>query len=613
MINLTNIFIPLLSPVISIILFLGLFFIGKIFLRFLNLDSIIKQVSNPLFQYPLVGSIFLTFLLFPLVIFNLFDNFILLKTISIILLISGLFFLIKNFPQKNYTYFKKRNLNTEIILFVLFFLGYFLLSLGPITNADSLDYHIGVPLNIVNTGEYPAFKFWIHFNKSGSGEILNTLGLFLKAEQFPSLIQYSGILSIGGLLLKKINKQKNFSVFLLIFLSCPVLIFLISSAKVQLNFVASSCLIFSLVFFGNKKNLTNFNFLLFLNIFLMSAVNAKFSFALSSFLIWTYIFYFCLKYKNLKSFIFSTALVFIFTLLPRIIWRMDVYELDIIQSLLSPIPTNIYGYKQLYDSVASCGYHGCLPYWLVFPKSLNEITEALGFGSLIILFISLNKKNFPYLPISLFLIQIILSKIFGQNNARWFLEPMIWGTLIVKYYRPRESFIFKIYSKVIILQSIVILGIIYYGVVTISIGSLSFELRDKVMTKTANGYNLFKWSNSKLKPDDVVISTHRSFALSNTKTIPGDLFNYIEISSPKAINHYNEIKNLKPTHILFYDNKKNYNKFEKCLGKLLFFKIDAGKISSRNPFNRNQKTYPGFIYEFDYKKLPYCLIDKSAN
>ena len=66
---------------------------------------------------------------------------------------------------------------------------------------------------------------------------------------------------------------------------------------------------------------------------------------------------------------------------------------------------------------------------------------------------------------------------------------------------------------------------------------------------------------------------------------------------------------MKPTHILFYNDKKNYNKLEKCIGKLLHYKKNVGKFTARNPFNKQQKYYDGYIYEFNNKKLPNCIYD----
>ena len=44
---------------------------------------------------------------------------------------------------------------------------------------------------------------------------------------------------------------------------------------------------------------------------------------------------------------------------------------------------------------------------------------------------------------------------------------------------------------------------ILFGIFSLTKGVISEDLRNKVLSNSANGYSLFKWSNSKLKNDDV--------------------------------------------------------------------------------------------------------------
>ena len=72
--------------------------------------------------------------------------------------------------------------------------------------------------------------------------------------------------------------------------------------------------------------------------------------------------------------------------------------------------------------------------------------------------------------------------------------------------------------------------------------------------------------------------------------------------------YYKEIKKLKFNYILFYKDKKNFDKFENCIGKKVFYKKDVASKGSRNPFNRDKMYYDGYLYEFKFSKLPECLI-----
>ena len=607
MVNFTNIFIPIVSPTISVLMFIGLFAIGKLISNFLNLNKKIFKISDPKYQFTMLGSVFLTAIIFPFIIFNILNIYLFLKIVAFILLMLGIFtfFLEINFFKSFFQIINWKNTSAVLVLFLT--IGYFILALAPITNADSLDYHIGVPLYIINNNEYPSYQFWMHFLKSGSGELLNAVGLIIKAEQLPALIQFSGILSICGILKNYENKFYN-NIFLLLFLSSPILILLVSSAKIQLNYVAASSLVFSLIFFGDRSNFKSFNFLIFIKIIIFSAINAKFSFVLSSFLLWTSSAFICFKLKKVHYFLITSFLIFLLILCPKLIWKINVYEMTAIEALIQPLPLKLYGYKQLHNSLTSCGYSGCIPYWVFFPANLNTITEFLGIGSFVFLFMRFKKTN-SYRPILIIIIShIILGKYFGQNNPRWFLEPFVWIIISVKNFGIKKSTLYNFYYSVTKLQSLIVLLIISYGITTLSIGSISTKLRHKVLGESANGYHLFNWSNSKLNNKDVLISTHRSFALSNVKTIPGDLFDYIDISSPDSKDHFVEIKNFKPTHILFYDNKKHFEKLSSCLGNLVYYDKKAGKFSTRNPFNRRDDFYEGYIYEFDYKKLPECAV-----
>ena len=87
-----------------------------------------------------------------------------------------------------------------------------------------------------------------------SGEILIAIGLYFGSEQFGSLIQFTGLISIFGIF-KKIRKSNTYF-YLLLALTSPVVLFLSSTVKPQLFHICSSAVIFCLYFFENKKSLT---------------------------------------------------------------------------------------------------------------------------------------------------------------------------------------------------------------------------------------------------------------------------------------------------------------------------------------------------------------------
>ncbi len=86
---------------------------------------------------------------------------------------------------------------------------YFLLGLAPLTSADVLDYHVGSALNILRFDKYMFYPEWFTSLQSGNGEILIALGLSVGSEQFGSLVQFSSIFTISGIIMKFSDKKKN--------------------------------------------------------------------------------------------------------------------------------------------------------------------------------------------------------------------------------------------------------------------------------------------------------------------------------------------------------------------------------------------------------------------
>jgi hypothetical protein len=187
------------------------------------------------------------------------------------------------------------------------------------------------------------------------------------------------------------------------------------------------------------------------------------------------------------------------------------------------------------------------------------------------------------------------------------LEPFIWSLVFVKYYGFQNNILKKIYLNIGLIQSIIILVPIFYGILNLTPGSFSNNYRNKVMKNTADGFELFEWSNSVIKDEDVLLSTHRSFSLSNNKTIPGDFLLYVNLKEKDSYNYLEEIKKIKPNVILFYGDKKHFSILKGCIGNLLHFKKNVGSRASRNPLNKQKKKYDGYIYEFYYNKLPNCI------
>ena len=207
----------------------------------------------------------------------------------------------------------------------------------------------------------------------------------------------------------------------------------------------------------------------------------------------------------------------------------------------------------------------------------------------------------------------------GQQSGRFVIEPYLWLSLLSFHNFQKVKNYYGIFHFSLI-QPFLIFFVLIYSIVFLTSGSLTNELRKKVLEITANGYELSQWVDKSMgNLDEPIIYTHRSISLPNLKVIPGDYLYYIKLDTKKDFEEnkifFKEIIDISPKYILFYKEKfKNegggnpYNNYLKCTGKLLFTKENAGKEATRNFFlNKQYKNSSAYIYEFKLDNFPECL------
>lgn len=619
-----------ISLIISIFLFYGCFAAGNFLIEKLKLKNFFLGENN----YRFFSILFFINLIQPI----LFLSALLGIGFKFFSLIIGIIMILFVIYDLYYFSFKIQNLKFYSIIYLPLAL-YFFSSLGPITNADSLDYHSSVASYILNYGQFPELKIWFHSIQAGAGETIIALGFFFKSEQFGSLIQFSGLVSIFGslhFLINKTNKKKYLInvLFILVIITCPLFIQLSTSLKPQLFYLGSLTFVFTFIFF-NKLKINNSNKLtiILILIFLSNSFLSKFSFLLSSFFL--FILFFINKIKNqkqTKELLYLSFICFLILISPSIIFKNHVYGIDLVNFFTNPFPTHLSGYDDLYRSIVSdrkeiftWNMNNNLSYWynIIFPTNITSFTNSIGLGVLLLFYIRVkNKIDIQILFVSFLYVSIVF--LIGQQSGRFIIEPYIWLSILAFSNFQRID---KNYSilYLTLLQPIFISLVLFYSIVYIGIGSLNSKLKVKILERSANGYLLAKWANSKLKNinEDKVIYTHRSISLPEFNVIPGDFLYYINLDTKKDFDenkeYFEEILRLSPKYILFYgenfqnekynDENNPFNKFFRCSGKLLFSSSNAGKDAFRNFFlnTPNKKKYSAYIYEFNIDNFPKCL------
>ena len=209
---------PLLQLFISILLILGTIQIGS------NINSYFTKSKNFLnstqswFLNFLVGIILLSQTVYVLIIST--KHSLIIPLFSILILNFGIYLFIKLIKKRKFPDIKKYNFVDYFIL--INFLSFFIISAGPPTMADALDYNYGVAKYLINFSDWPPVSLWLHGSIAGLGEVYSSLGLFLNTDNLGGIIQSLSLIFFCFFLSSELNNE-NYSKFIKLFIiSSPV-------------------------------------------------------------------------------------------------------------------------------------------------------------------------------------------------------------------------------------------------------------------------------------------------------------------------------------------------------------------------------------------------------
>ena len=608
---------PLLSIFGSLLIVNGFYNLSKLISKskyLIFLEN--RAVPGRLISFFLVVNVFSIILYNLFLLFGINEDY--LKILIILLVLIGFYR-----PYNIQKLFKKYiliNTKTKLLLFVIL-LGYFVISLLPITDSDSLDYHITLPyLSLLNENFFIQ-KEWFTSQLAGAGEALIIFGLAVNAYKLSSILQFAALLLIIVAILnlkhEKYNLNINSKILICLAILCiPSFLFLTFTAKPQLFAIGTNFVAFLMAFFilpfekNNKKFITVFCLICFL---CLSATQFKFSFFLSSGIILLFSFIELFKRKLLFQGFFILLFFFIIIIFPREYYDYKYLSHDIIRNFLSPA-TDDYSTTTFIESLKhGTGNSRYFPYWIFLPYnqhffSLSIVTEIVGLSVLIFL------VNFKFKPIKNIVIAsfifFILALLFGQPMGRFFIEPFLWLTVgSIIYLSSKNNLLFIICKKLVIINSIIILVALLYTIVNFLPGIFSIKNHKNILEKYANGYNLYQWAYKNLPNNSKILTTHRAYSLSKNSFISYDFRLYS--STQEELDYYIDlILKKKPTHILYngidHDNSKDFLK--NCRGQLAVRGKNIHQVNKRNPFNLRIIQHDVYIYEIDLNKLKKCKI-----
>ncbi len=608
-----------ISLIVSIIMCLGTSFIGFKLINNSRVGILFNKYNYKYFFSPFIGSYALIFLIYPFLYFGIFNKKIFI-IISCIIFIFGLIFtfiLIKTLISKKISKFYLNIKKFDLILVIIFFFTYFLISSSPITHADSLAYHVIGSIDVLNKGIFNNDVLQSKNILVSAGEVFIILGFALKTQEFGNIIQYTSLLSLIPIFLSiKNNDDKNIFIPLLGILSSFCVIFLISSPKPQMLHMIGSLFVFSFLFKNlNSGNEKNYNLIFFLlTSILVINIQAKFSFILGSILFIIYFVIFSIKKKFFKQYLLLLVIIFTILVLPSFIFRYVNFNTNIINLFLSPFPLNIDGFLEFQNGILHQRSYGVFPLWLIIPNELKNFSSVIGpFVFIIFLISKKNIINYKYYFLGL-TAYFILAITLGQPSSRFVFDGFLCLVYLIFSCNFNFNKYFHIFFNLIRIQSILIILVVLLFAIRVFPGSLSSTEYEKIMERSANGYSLMTWANKVLPKNSIVLSTHDSISLLNFKAFNYYFLDFVDFKNQSSKLFVDRVISNNVNTVLFYGSYEGdnllkapyYMKLKNCLGKLIAKKKDVGRHVGRNPFQQGP-LYDGWLFEFKLKKFPICL------
>lgn len=516
----------------------NIFFSYLIHLYLRERNFILIKNYQPLIIFFLFFSIIA--LIFNLLI--LFNNYQYFNTTLILVFALQFLFIIKYFSLLKKIKIKLIEISRVDKFIILLLVSLYLISILPISDADSISLHQNLSNEIYlrglkNLDLEKNLGFAIYSNTQN----LLIISPILNSDNFGAQLN---IIILIFFFIYKFRENKN---FILIILSCPLIIYFISAQKLQLFFGILYLLIFIIV---NEK-LIKSKFGLFITIFLLIFYSSgNLSYILFTIPLYIYIF---LNYKKeWIKIIYYSAISFLFTILPVFLIKHIYFS-----NFLAPFfdqhfgNNNFYYHALSYSLRATEGWLENASNFQIYYRpfisfNLSELSSSLGIIFLFMLInINLQKKTKFF---SLIIIVIVIST--GQILPRYYLEAF----LILSYYFKLNKFYLKaltISQNLIILAvSLIFINIVYFNMNVVSnkdeyMNNFSFSYFNSIQQKELNiEDNILDLTSARpsLFYNDNILSARTLILLKNY---------------PEFDKYFKKLIDEKSIKYIILDNKKN--------------------------------------------------------
>lgn len=478
------------------------------------------------------------------------------------------------------------------VLITCTLIAFMLIALAPPTDADSLDYHLGIPIEILRKGSLWFGRDNIHFRMSGWGEMINLLGIVNGCAQLSAMLQVIGLFWLVAVFANAVEEKYKITTIVLI-LGIPVLLFFVPGQKNQLlGAIATTICFYSLS--RETKELNGRIFILF-SLVLLFAVGIKYSFLISAL---SLIVMLVLKYelKEALSKLFQLLVCSVPVLSPIYLYKYSYFGdplsplLEGLKKYPDPVVVAVHEFIRNYKD---SGFQ--FPVNLLFPSSFGFASSFLGIGVFTIIVSLFNYKQHKAEAIAI-TIFCILTIAGGQRTARFFLEPFLWS--LVLFFTVATLKVKEWISKLARVQNLIVLPGFLLLLYTLLPGILSDKDRDRMMYKCALGYAHSKWLDSILYKNDCILTDVRSRSLLHQTVFPIEYKQYgflLDKKYPDSLSRM--IKKYNVSYFVVHEpssiiKSQQAHIVTKVVGPIML------PNAVRNPFNTRMLPY--VIYKVKY-------------
>jgi hypothetical protein len=473
-----------------------------------------------------------------------------------------------------------------------------LCAFGPPTDADSLDYHLGVPLGMLRQGGFVASSAWMHSRLIGLGEHLNLLGLAMGTDNLGAALSLSAliwlVLLIGGFT-KDVRRRR---LVLKLLIGMPVLLFLVPNQKAQL--IASMALLAA--FLHDRESPADVRHLLLTAGAVLFSCSMKYSFYVVALAVFATMAFRHFRSSKREGFLLVASMLcgYIVLLFPIHCFNFINYH-----NPVSPFLSGLFG--DVAGQVATAFSHHLSEYseGLVFPANLllpasaGSVSTVLGVGVLAYCFVKRqgsHGKDSALLAVGCAVAVTFLC----QRTSRFYVEAYLFAALALG----EAAELRRWYDKFSMILTVQLLGVALFaalGAAVLFPGILSWEWRDKVMSRAAHEYAAMQELDRILPEDAVLFCDLRSHALVPRPFIAQNYLDYW--GAPEGGPVMEHIRN-SVSDEMFVAMHTPVELPQHPLLPFISSTLLDGKghpVGTRNPFNN--LTIPLYVYKLDSRAL----------